>query len=424
MPERIQSIRGIHDVLPPVSETFSKAERAMQAVLSQYGYQEIRLPMLEQTELFKRSLGEVTDIVEKEMYTFRDRNGDSLALRPEGTAGFMRAGIQHGFLYQQPARFWYSGPFFRRERPQKGRYRQFHQIGAEAFGFTDPDIDAELIMLSQHIWRKLSIKPSLEINSLGNLQARQTYRGKLIAYLQQHENKLNNEERRRLHTNPMRILDSKNQNLQTVIDNAPSLTEYLDAESREHFEGLRQLLAAANIEYTINPRLVRGLDYYSKTVFEWTANKLPAAQATVCAGGRYDGLAQQLGGKPCTAVGFAIGLERLVALLGETRLGSHVIDAYLVLLGQEAERVGVKIIADLRTKVPDCSVVMNCGGGSIKSQMKRADKSNAKLAVILGGDEIENNKATVKFLREQRDQETVPQENLVSFFNKYLSIGE
>lgn len=422
MPERIQSIRGIHDVLPPISETSSKVERALQTVLRQYGYQEIRLPLFEQTELFKRSLGEVTDIVEKEMYTFRDRNGDSLTLRPEGTAGFMRAGIQHGFLYQQPSRFWYSGPFFRRERPQKGRYRQFHQIGAEAFGFEGPDIDAELIMLGQHIWKKLSIEPKLEINSLGNLQARQTYRGKLIAYLRQYEDKLDDGEKCRLYTNPMRILDSKNQDLRAVIHNAPSLLEYLDAESREHFEGLQQLLVAANIEYTINPRLVRGLDYYGRTVFEWTANELDAAQATVCAGGRYDDLARQLGGKPCTAAGFAIGLERLVALLAEAQFESRVIDAYLVLLGQEAERVGIKILAGLRTRIPTCSVVMNCGGGSIKSQMKRADKSNAKLAIILGEDEIKNSNVTLKFLREQRDQETVPQEDLVPFFNRYLNI--
>ncbi len=422
MPERIQSIRGIHDVLPPISETSSKVERALQTVLRQYGYQEIRLPLFEKTELFKRSLGEVTDIVEKEMYTFRDRNGDSLTLRPEGTAGFMRAGIQHGFLYQQPSRFWYSGPFFRRERPQKGRYRQFHQIGAEAFGFEGPDIDAELIMLGQHMWKKLSIEPKLEINSLGNLQARQTYREKLIAYLRQYEDKLDDGEKCRLYTNPMRILDSKNQDLRAVIHNAPSLLEYLDAESREHFEGLQQLLVAANIEYTINPRLVRGLDYYGRTVFEWTANELDAAQATVCAGGRYDDLARQLGGKPCTAAGFAIGLERLVALLEEAQFESRVIDAYLVLLGQEAERVGIKILAGLRTRIPTCSIVMNCGGGSIKSQMKRADKSNAKLAIILGEDEIKNNNVTLKFLREQHDQETVPQEDLVSFFNRYLNI--
>lgn len=422
MYKRIQSIRGMHDVLPPTSEMLSKIERALQTVLEQYGYREIRLPLLERTELFKRSLGEVTDIVEKEMYTFQDRNGDSLTLRPEGTAGFMRAGIQHGLLHQQLSRFWYGGPFFRHERPQKGRYRQFHQIGVEAFGFAGPDIDAELIMLSKHMWQKINlpVKLKLEINNLGTLQARKIYREKLITYLQQHENKLDDEARCRLHTNPMRILDSKNPDLQAIIHNAPSLLEYLDAESKEHFEGLQQLLATANIEYIINARLVRGLDYYSKTVFEWTADEL-GAQATVCAGGRYDGLVEQLGGKSCVAAGFAIGLERLAALLEETQFKSHEIDVYLVLMGQEAEHAGVQIAADLRTGFPAYSVVINCGGGSIKSQMKRADKSGARLALILGEDEIKDNNVTVKFLREQRDQETVSQEKLAAFFNEHLN---
>ncbi len=423
MSERVQSIRGMHDVLPPGSEVFSKVERALQAVLEQYGYREIRLPLLERTRLFERSLGEVTDVVEKEMYTFQDRNGDNLALRPEGTAGFMRAGIQHGFLYQQPSRFWYSGPFFRHERPQKGRYRQFHQIGAEAFGFAGPDIDAELIMLGQHMWQKvkLPVKLKLEINSLGTLQARQAYREELIAYLRRHEDKLDDEAKRRLRTNPMRILDSKNPDLQAIIHDAPTLLEYLDAESREHFAGLQQLLAAAGIEYTINTSLVRGLDYYSKTVFEWTTTGL-GTQATVCAGGRYDGLAKQLGEKPCTAAGFAIGLERLVALLGEEQFKNHEVDIYLVVMGQEAECSGVQIAAELRTELPARSVIINCGGGSIKSQMRRADKSSAKFAVILGEDEIKNNNVTVKCMREQRDQETMPQENLVAFFKKHLNV--
>ncbi len=421
MSKRIQSIRGMHDVLPPISSMLREIEHTLQNVLHQYGYQEIRMPLLEQTELFKRSLGEVTDIVEKEMYTFEDRNGDSLTLRPEGTAGCVRAGLQHGFLYGQPSRLWYGGPFFRHERPQKGRYRQFHQIGVETFGFVGPDIDAELIILSQDMWQKINlpVTPKLEINSLGTSQVRQTYREELIAYLQQHEDKLDNEAKQRLHTNPLRILDSKNPDLQSIIHNAPNLLDHLDVESAEHFTKLQELLTAANIEYTINARLVRGLDYYSKTVFEWFADGL-GAQATICAGGRYDGLVEQLGGKPCAAAGFAIGLERLAALFEESQLKDPVIDVYLVLMGEQAERIGMQVATEIRTELPRCAVVINCGGGSIKSQMKRADRSNARLAIILGEDEIKNNNVSVKFLREQRDQETQSQDNLVSFLNEYL----
>ncbi len=421
MSKRIQSIRGMHDVLPPVSSMLREIEHTLQNVLHQYGYQEIRMPLLEQTELFKRSLGEVTDIVEKEMYTFEDRNGDSLTLRPEGTAGCVRAGLQHGFLYGQPSRLWYGGPFFRHERPQKGRYRQFHQIGVETFGFVGPDIDAELIILSHDMWQKINlpVTPKLEINSLGTSQVRQTYREELIAYLQQHEDKLDNEAKQRLHTNPLRILDSKNPDLQSIIHNAPNLLDHLDVDSAEHFAKLQELLAAANIEYTINARLVRGLDYYSKTVFEWFADSL-GAQATICAGGRYDGLVEQLGGKPCAAAGFAIGLERLAALLEESQLKDPAIDVYLVLMSEQAERIGMQIATEIRTELPRCSVVINCGGGSIKSQMKRADRSNARFAIILGEDEIKNNNVSVKFLREQRDQETQSQDNLVSFLNEYL----
>ena len=422
MSKRIQSIRGMHDVLPPASGMQRDIEHALQAVLHQYGYQEIRMPLLEHTELFKRSLGEVTDIVEKEMYIFDDRNGDSLTLRPEGTASCVRAGIQHGFLYGQPSRLWYNGPFFRHERPQKGRYRQFHQIGVEAFGFVGPDIDAELILLSQDMWQKINLpsQPKLEINSLGTSQVRQAYRQKLISYLQQHENILDNEAKQRLQTNPMRILDSKNPDLKDIIQNAPSLLDHLDAKSAEHFKKLQELLTAANIEYNVNARLVRGLDYYSKTVFEWIADGL-GAQATICAGGRYDGLVEQLGGKPCVAAGFAIGLERLAALLEETRLKDQEIDAYLVLMGEQAELSGMQIAAELRAKHPACSVVINCGGGSVKSQMKRADRSNARLAIILGEDEIKNNNVAVKFLRQLREQETVSQDNLAAFLGQFLN---
>jgi len=422
--KRIQSIRGMHDVLPPESGVIRAIEHATQNVLQQYGYKEIRMPLLEETELFKRSLGEVTDIVEKEMYTFEDRNGDSLTLRPEGTASCVRAGIQHGFLYGQPQRLWYCGPFFRHERPQKGRYRQFHQLGVETFGFVGPDIDAELIILSAHMWKKINLpmQPRLEINSLGSSQARKKYREKLIVYLQQHEEKLDKEAKQRLHTNPMRILDSKNPDMQEIIQAAPSLLEHLDAESADHFMQLQNLLSAANIQYTINPRLVRGLDYYSKTVFEWIAEGL-GAQATICAGGRYDGLVEQLGGKPCPAAGFAIGLERLASLqVQDGALNKELsVDAYMVLMGKAAEIAGLQLANLLRTQLPISSVVTNCGGGSIKSQMKRADKSQARLAFILGEDELQNQNVTVKFLREKRDQEIVSQSDLVAFLENYIN---
>ncbi|NNC67974.1 MAG: histidine--tRNA ligase [Gammaproteobacteria bacterium] len=422
MSKRIQSIRGMHDVLPPESEMLRATEHATQNVLRQYGYQEIRMPLLEQTELFKRSLGEVTDIVEKEMYTFEDRNGNNLTLRPEGTASCVRAGIQHGFLYGQPQRLWYCGPFFRHERPQKGRYRQFHQLGVEVFGFVGPDIDAELIILSAHMWKKINLpmQPRLEINSLGSSQARNKYREKLIAYLQQYEDRLDKEAKQRLHTNPLRVLDSKNPEMQEIIHNAPSLLEHLDAESVEHFLQLQKLLDAANIQYTINPRLVRGLDYYSKTVFEWVAEGL-GAQATICAGGRYDGLVEQLGGKPCPAAGFAIGLERLVSLLEGSQQAEQSIDVYMVLMGEAAEIAGLQLAEELRTQLPISSVVTNCGGGSIKSQMKRADKSQARLAFILGEDELKSQNITVKYMREKRDQEMVSQSDLVAFLENYIN---
>jgi histidyl-tRNA synthetase len=420
MSKRIQSIRGMHDVMPPDSNLLRAIEQTAQSVLQQYGYQEIRMPLLEQTELFKRSIGEVTDIVEKEMYTFDDRNGDSLTMRPEGTASCVRAGIQHGFIYGQPQRLWYCGPFFRHERPQKGRYRQFHQIGVETFGYVGPDIDAELIILTGHIWNNLILpkQPTLQINSLGSPQARHNYRDKLIAYLQDHENKLDKDSQQRLHTNPMRILDSKNPEMQELIQNAPSLLEQLDADSAQHFLQLQKILDAANIEYQINPRLVRGLDYYTKTVFEWIADDL-GAQATICAGGRYDGLVEQLGGKSCPAAGFAMGLERLVSLLEDSQSKNQLVDVsvdvYMVLLGEAAEIAGLKLAGELRTQLPTCSVITNCGGGSIKSQMKRADKSQARLAFILGEDEIKAQTITVKFLRERRDQATIAQSDLVAY---------
>ncbi len=421
MSMRIQSIRGMHDVLPPASGALRYVEQTMQAVLQQYGYQEIRLPILEHTELFRRSLGTVTDIVEKEMYTFEDRNGDSLTLRPEGTASCVRAALQQGILFRQPVRLWYGGPFFRHERPQKGRYRQFHQLGAETFGLAGPDVDAELIIMCRHMWQRLAILPraSLQINSLGTLQARQRYRAALVEYFRQHERRLDDLEKQRLEANPMRILDSKNPELAEIIGDAPGLTEYLDPESAEHFEGLQSLLDAAGIDYDINPHLVRGLDYYSKTVFEWIVPE-QGSQATICAGGRYDGLVEQLGGKPYPAAGFAVGLERIMALLEETWNSDTEIDAYLVLVGDQAVLAGMQLASQLRDHFPSLSVVVNCGGGSIKTQMKRADKSNAKLAIILAEDELRDNTVGIKFLRERREQETIPRDNLVSNLDKYL----
>jgi len=419
MSKRIQSIRGMHDVLPPQSELLRSVEHRLQAVLGQHGYKEIRTPIIEQTELFKRSLGEVTDIVEKEMYTFEDRNGDSLTLRPEGTASCVRAGIQHGFLYGQASRLWYCGPFFRHERPQKGRYRQFHQLGVETFGLSGPDIDAELIILSHRMWQKLNLPttPVLEINSLGTKEVRKIYREELISYLQKFENSLDEDAKSRLHTNPMRILDSKNPEVQEVVKNAPSLLEYLDDESKQHFEKLQQFLTNANIDYCINPRLVRGLDYYSKTVFEWVVKDL-GAQATICAGGRYDGLIEQLGAKPCPAAGFAIGLERLTSLLSEVSdQAESEIDIYLVAMGEQAELLAMQIADTIRTNIPSSAVIVNCGGGSIKAQMKRADKSNAKFAMILAEDELNSKSITIKYLREQREQEIVLQDDLLAFLN-------
>lgn len=421
MPMRIQSIRGMHDVLPPASGVLRHLEQTMQAVLQQYGYREIRLPVLEHTELFRRSLGAVTDIVEKEMYTFEDRNGDSLTLRPEGTASCVRAALQQGILFGQPVRLWYGGPFFRHERPQKGRYRQFHQLGAETFGLAGPDVDAELIIMCRHMWQRLAILPgiSLQINSLGTLEARQRYRTALVEYFRQHEHRLDALEKQRLEVNPMRILDSKNPELAEIIGAAPGLTEYLDPESAEHFEGLQNLLDAAGIDYDINPHLVRGLDYYSKTVFEWVVPE-QGAQATICAGGRYDGLVEQLGGKPYPAAGFAVGLERIMGLLEGTRSPDTEIDAYLVLVGEQAVLAGMQLAGQLRDHSPSLSVVVNCGGGSIKTQMKRADKSNAKLAIILAEDELRDNTVGIKFLRETREQETIPRENLMSNLDNYL----
>ncbi len=382
MGNTLQAVRGMHDILPGQSRHFAHLEQVTREVLEGYGYEEIRMPLLESTELFKRTIGEVTDIVEKEMYTFEDRNGDSLSLRPEGTAGCVRAGIENGLLYNQTRRLWYAGPMFRHERPQKGRYRQFHQFGAETFGMAGPDIDAELIMMSRRLWQRLGIADvRLEINSLGSPAARAEYRRSLVDYLSGFVNELDEDSRRRLHSNPLRILDSKNPTMQDIIAGAPRLLEMLDAESADHFAGLQQLLDTAGVPYRINPRLVRGLDYYTKTVFEWITDRL-GAQGTVCAGGRYDGLVEQLGGRPTPAAGFAMGVERLVALVEEGGASPTATtpDFYLAVVGEAAEQQGIVWAEQLRSASPALRLMVNCGGGGFKAQLKRADKSGADFA--------------------------------------------
>jgi histidyl-tRNA synthetase len=409
MADTLQAIRGMNDTLPQHSRIWQFVEDSMRAVLDSYGYREIRLPIVEKTELFKRSIGEVTDIVEKEMYTFVDRNGDSLTLRPEGTAGCVRACIQHGLLNNQVHRLWYAGPMFRHERPQKGRYRQFHQVGVEVFGLAGPDIDAELLMLTARLWRRLGLqRVSLQLNSLGTAAARAAFRDALVEYLRGHHARLDEDSRRRLDANPLRILDSKNPDVQSLLADAPVLSDYIDAESREHFERLCALLDAAGIAYEINPRLVRGLDYYGRTVFEWVTDEL-GAQGTVCAGGRYDALVQYLGGVATPAVGFAIGLERLIALLEQQQVAVPDSDPqlYIVTVGEQAQRHGLLLAEQLREALPALRVMTHCGGGSFKSQFKKADRSGARFALVLGDDEVARRQAGLKPLREQVEQQTV-----------------
>lgn len=419
MTKLIQAIRGMNDILPDETELWARVEGILRDVVTNYGYQEIRLPILEKTELFARSIGDVTDIVEKEMYTFVDRNSDSLTLRPEGTAGCVRAGIEHGLYYNQTQRLWYMGPMFRHERPQKGRYRQFHQIGVEAVGMPGPDIDVELLLMTARFWEKLGLahEMELQINSLGSAQARQVYREKLIAYFTQHREALDEDSQRRLTSNPLRILDSKNPEMQTLIAQAPSLLDYLDLESAEHFQLLRQWLDNAGIPYKVNPRLVRGLDYYNKTVFEWVTSRL-GAQGTVCAGGRYDGLVELLGGPSVPAVGFAMGMERLLALLAglpQSLSSTSGIDIYLILVGNAAMARGLALAEELRTVFPHYRIMTNCGGGSFKSQFKKADKNGARLALILGDDEVIKGQVGIKYLREDRPQDVVQLDELFNY---------
>ncbi|ADJ27723.1 histidine--tRNA ligase [Nitrosococcus watsonii] len=420
--KKIQAIRGMNDLLPDQTPHWQRVEDVLSRVLASYGYQEIRLPLLESTELFRRSIGEVTDIVEKEMYTFIDRNGDSLTLRPEGTAGCVRSILQHGLLTQGSLRLWYYGPMFRHERPQKGRYRQFYQIGVEVLGTEGPDVDAELILMTARFWRQLGLQDlHLQINSLGSPAARIAYRERLVDFFTAHEDVLDEDSRRRLHSNPLRILDSKNPALHEIIARAPRLLDYLDDDSCAHFEALQHTLDSAGIAYKINPRLVRGLDYYTRTVFEWVSDQL-GSQGTVCAGGRYDGLVEQLGGQSIPAVGFALGLERLVALLGEQgRLQAPLpADLYLVAVGSQAEQESLLFAEQLREAIPAARLQVNHGGGSFKSQLKRADRSGARWALILGEDEILQGTVSVKDLRQRKPQELVPQDKLSAYIKQQL----
>ncbi len=422
MAKNLQAVRGMNDILPGDSARWAGLEAAVRDVLSGYGYSEIRVPIVESTALFCRSIGEVTDIVEKEMYTFDDRNGDSLTLRPEGTAGTVRACIEHGLLHNQQQRLWYCGPMFRHERPQKGRYRQFHQIGAEVFGMAGPDIDAEMILMTARIWARIGLPDvRLQINSLGSAEARAAYRGMLVEYFRGHHEVLDEDSRRRLDTNPLRILDSKNPAMKEVVAGAPRLIDHLDAGSRAHFERLRRLLDAAGLAYEVNPTLVRGLDYYSKTVFEWITDRL-GAQGTVCAGGRYDGLVEQLGGRATPAVGFAMGLERLLGLLEGSAIALDTAPhAYLVAVGEAAEDAALVLAERLRSELPGLRLLANGGGGNFKSQLKRADKSGAAHALILGDAELAAGCVGVKSLREDGEQVTIARGQLAAHLSARIA---
>ena len=410
----IKAIRGMNDILPQQTANWQRLEAILRQLSASYGYDEIRMPVVESTDLFKRAIGEVTDIVEKEMYTFADINGDSLTLRPEGTASCVRAGIEQGLLYNQIQRLWYLGSMFRHERPQRGRYRQFHQFGIEAFGMSGPDIDAELIVYIARLFQQLdlSVHMRLEINSLGSLEERKTYRQRLVEYFNQHQDELDEDSQRRLGSNPLRILDSKNPAMQTLITGAPKLLDHLGEESQAHFSGLCDYLQAAGISYSINPRLVRGLDYYNRTVFEWITDEL-GAQGTVCAGGRYDGLVEQLGGKATPAVGFSLGIERLLALL-ETHTwresSPEVLDIYM-LVPPEVEKGSALVLAEkLRSALATIRLQMDCSGGSLKTQFKRADKSGARLALVMTQqmDSVE-----IKYLRDDRSPQTLSVQQLI-----------
>jgi histidyl-tRNA synthetase len=414
MSNQIQVIRGMHDILPADMPVWNQLEDCYRCLVESYGYQQIRTPIVEKSALFSRSIGEVTDIVEKEMYSFEDRNGDSLSLRPENTASVVRAGLENGLFNDQQQRLWYCGPMFRHERPQKGRYRQFHQFGAETFGMAGADIEAELIFLAARFWKRLGLEDiELQINSLGSSESRKQFRQILVSYFRDNLASLDEDSKRRLETNPLRILDSKNPDMQAVINNAPQLRDNLDQQSSDHFSELTEILDYQGLSYEINPRLVRGLDYYCHTVFEWVTDTL-GAQGTVCAGGRYDGLVEQLGGRPNYAAGFAMGCERLISMLidqqkAQTETGC---DVYLVMRGAQTAPVAHKLAESLRDQMPRLTMLVHSGGGSFKSQMRKADKSGARIALILGESEITTNTIGVKLMRETDQQIEVAQDDL------------
>ena len=423
MSTNLQAVRGMNDIMPPASADWRALEDRIAALLASYGYAEIRLPLIEHSTVFKRSIGDATDIVQKEMYTFDDRSGDSLTLRPEGTAGCVRAVLEHGLLQQQPLRLWYVGPMFRHERPQRGRHRQFHQIGVEAFGAPGPDIDAEIIVMTARLWRALGVDGlRLEVNSLGTPAARALYRDQLVTYFRAHLDELDDDSRDRLQRNPLRILDSKNPALSAVIAGAPSLVDYLDDESRNHFDALCALLARQGIAVQRNPRLVRGLDYYSKTVFEWITTEL-GAQGTVCAGGRYDGLVELMGGKPTPAFGFALGVERLLELCSRRIDAADVPTLYVCATANELDGYALDLAETLRTHRPAWRVLLHVGGGSMKSRMKKADKSGAAAALILGDDECARGTVTVKPLRDDQPQAVYAQIALTAALERLLRVA-
>jgi histidyl-tRNA synthetase len=415
----------MHDILPAEMHLWHALERAVREVFGAYGFEEIRIPLLEKTPLFARAIGDATDVVEKEMYTFEDRNGDQLSLRPEGTAGVVRAVLQNGMLYAAPLRLWYMGPMFRRERPQKGRTRQFNQVGAEVFGAPGPDIDAELLAMCQRLWRRIGLQGlRLEINSLGTAEERAVYRDELRGFLAARSEQLDEDSLRRLDRNPLRILDSKNPAVQAVLEDAPLLGDYLGEESRAHFAGVRRLLEGFGVEYRVNPRLVRGLDYYSHTVFEWMTDEL-GAQGTVCAGGRYDALVEIQGGKPWPGVGFAMGQERLVELMrSQAEPAAESPHVYLVMAGERTTERGLRLAESLRSALPGLRLQANLGGGSFKAQFKRADRSGAALALVLGEDELERGEATLKPLREDSGQLQMSLDELAAWLENWLRDGQ
>ncbi|EIG27699.1 histidine--tRNA ligase [Haemophilus paraphrohaemolyticus] len=423
MAKTIQAIRGMNDCSPTESPLWQWIEAKVRHVLASYGYSEVRMPIVESTPLFARAIGEVTDVVSKEMYTFWD-NDEQLTLRPEGTAGCVRAAIERGWIYNNEQRLWYMGPMFRHERPQKGRYRQFHQAGVEVFGIANPEIDAELIILTARLWKELGIDQhvSLQLNSIGSLEARANYRSALVAFLENHQDLMSDEEKERLVKNPLRILDTKNEALQEVLNGAPKLLDYLDDESREHFNQLCSLLDAMGVKYEINPKLVRGLDYYNKTVFEWVTSAL-GAQGTVCGGGRYDGLVEQLGGHSTQGVGFAMGLERLVLLVQEVNKEitlPQAVDLYLVYAGEGATLNAFQIAEQIRTELPQVRVMTHCSGGKFQKQFKRADKIEAKYALVIGESEVQAKTVVVKDLRNGAEQITLSQADLVATLKTYF----